>query len=36
LFCFPDSVFEPTNFGTVDRFGLIEIAENRLFVDPLD
>jgi hypothetical protein len=35
-FCFPDSVFEPTNFGTVDRFGLIEIAENRLFVDPLD
>ena len=27
-FCYPDSVFEPTNFGVVDRMSLIALAES--------
>ena len=26
-FCYPDSVFDPVDFGTAQRFGLIELAE---------
>jgi len=25
-FCYPDSVFEPTDFGTAERMGLVELA----------
>ena len=35
-FCFPDSFLEPTNFGTADRFALIELAEAQPFPDPID
>ncbi|MBN8227315.1 DUF3626 domain-containing protein [Corallococcus macrosporus] len=35
-FCFPDSVFEPTSFGTSERMALIELAEATPLEDPLD
>jgi len=36
-FCYPDSHFEPVNFGVADRMGLISLAENnRANVDELD
>ncbi|NPD23823.1 DUF3626 domain-containing protein [Corallococcus exiguus] len=35
-FCFPDSVFEPTSFGTSERMALIGLAEATPFEDPLD
>ncbi len=35
-FCFPDSVFEPTSFGTSERMALVGLAEAARFEDPLD
>ncbi|NOK19943.1 DUF3626 domain-containing protein [Corallococcus carmarthensis] len=35
-FCFPDSVFEPTSFGTSGRMALMGLAEATAFADPLD
>ena len=36
-FCYPDSYFDPANFGVQDRMGLIELAEqNGSMVDFLD
>lgn len=32
-FCYPDSVFDPVDFGTAGRFALIELIDER---DPLD
>ncbi|MEV6235832.1 DUF3626 domain-containing protein [Lentzea sp. NPDC051838] len=32
-FCYPDSVFDPVDFGTAHRFALIELTGDR---DPLD
>ncbi|WP_112268087.1 DUF3626 domain-containing protein [Lentzea terrae] len=34
-FCYPDSVFDPVDFGTARRFALIELAEAD-DLDPLD
>ncbi|MBM7781236.1 DUF3626 domain-containing protein [Arthrobacter tumbae] len=35
-FCYPDSVFQPDNFATADRFGLLEMAAVPPTDDPLD
>ncbi|RKH54910.1 DUF3626 domain-containing protein [Corallococcus aberystwythensis] len=35
-FCFPDSVFEPTAFGTSERMALMDLAEATALEDPLD
>lgn len=35
-FCFPDSVFEPTDFGTVDRMALVALVDASPLEDPLD
>ncbi len=35
-FCFPDSVFEPTDFGTFERMELVPLVEACGFEDPLD
>ena len=35
-FCFPDSVFEPTDFGTFDRMALVPLLDASGFDDPLD
>jgi GNAT superfamily N-acetyltransferase len=35
-FCFPDSVFEPTDFGTFERMSLVPLVEECSFGDPLD
>ncbi|WP_231914384.1 DUF3626 domain-containing protein [Rhodococcus sp. LB1] len=35
-FCFPDSVFEPDQFGTADAMNLVEAAAAVEFDDPLD
>jgi len=35
-FAYPDSVFEPTAFGTADRFGLIEAFLQAAPADPLN
>jgi ribosomal protein S18 acetylase RimI-like enzyme len=35
-FCFPDSVFAPTDFGTFERMALVPLVETCGFADPLD
>ena len=36
-FCFPDSVLEPTDFGTFDRMALVPLRRRTCgFDDPLD
>ena len=35
-FCFPDSVYEPTDFGTFERMSLVPLVETCGFEDPLD
>jgi hypothetical protein len=35
-FCYPDSVFEPTAFGTADRFRLLDELQRSPPGDPLD
>lgn len=35
-FCFPDSVFEPTHFGTARRMALVALAASTRVSDPLD
>ncbi|MDX8030349.1 DUF3626 domain-containing protein [Lentzea sp. BCCO 10_0856] len=32
-FCYPDSVFDPVDFGTAQRFALLDLVDDR---DPLD
>lgn len=35
-FCYPDSWYEPRDFGVADRMALISLAEQDCRVDPLD
>lgn len=35
-FCYPDSVFQPSDFATSDRFGLLDAVSNPPSDDPLD
>ncbi len=35
-FCFPDSVYEPTDFGTFERMSLVPLVDRYGFDDPLD
>jgi Protein of unknown function (DUF3626) len=35
-FCYPDSVFDPVDFGVAERCSLLDLAARDVVVDPLD